>query len=1403
MKYYPILRRVLCGSLSIAMLMSSQIVGYATGTDGGGHEREIASGTEAGTKNSNSEEKSTNLNETQTKSEEENSNKKTIQEEVKKENKETKKADVDEAESESKSEAKSESKSQKETDVDEDAEDADPLGLKEMKLLSVDKNTSVYTVAGDGNSYYRIGYINWAWATKVWYGDNEHKYGNWQEEKHTATADVCIVDENGQPIVTKETIKEKKLDTSGEAGRNLSGNEYGFGEDYFKSFAPHITGYTYVGTYTSANYKDSEAIWNISYNPKDEKASNYWYAIKKDGKGWDNLLEKPSKDNSTKVYMVYSSSPESDDVEYVYGNLFDYEKDYVNQKTMESSDSKNGALKFTTGGQSGDKWNDCDTDGLGYGTQTAFQGIVGDRLENNLPAFNYAFANVFDPDDELFAYNPGDFTATLEDDTVAYRGVKIPFYKEDGYYVLDSTINNSYTYKRDEAKIELSKSSDYNKGFWPLGTENKHFGMDFQTYFNINENPDGTVFEFAGDDDVWVYIDGRLALDMGGIHQTVEGSIDFNTGECVVNYAYNEKKDIDRAQETHNLYTDVLGYGDVESGKKALVAGTHTLSFFYLERGAMASNCKVKYNFNVKPEPEPQPEEVISTYNVEARYSKTANVADWNNRIYDINLFADVTGVKYVPKQETVPAPVDVMLVVDATYSMYFPGDLQEVDRGTSALVPGNTYYFIGDGDRCTCYEVTYNYQNNRWEYVDSSSAKAKNQYGGPGEKNELIVETTRSWWNTEYKYRYGKSTRNTTGYEVGTFYTSPSGGKVTRLSSLQRQMTEFVQTVGDINERSRIGIVFFNTAAGQLAPLTKLDDAGIEKLTKIINGERNDSTSLANKIGSGTSQDKGLAQVVNSFDSSSSHSKYTVLVSDGCPTVSAIDVINSLTDSVNNLRNQQVTCMSIGLDVETNQQHTTTVDKVLLSATSAAQYYYTSTSAELYETFKKVTETITNYYIVTTKKAGTVVDYIDSRFELVGEPSLYGGDGIYDDAGNLIGVKWEVDELNSWMKTIQLQAKADFMGGNVITTNTPASGLTVDDTFYKFEEPTVNVKLLDFELVGDETTILLYDSYSQVEAINELLNSLTSSDMGVLANIIKEHITAETLLNGGTFSIPYAYVNTTDNVGTIQVRLIKENHAKEAPSVENLVKANHLGDDAYVYRLIVSYKAKSYDERVPEIVTGDVTSPDSNDMAKGYYLTKDYSPELDNVDSRTAEAVYKVNVVDAYMYFDKIGGKVKRTKLAGAEYLVSTSEDFTTSYRVLSSSDENGVYSAMLIDGMGVGTYYLKETKAPAGYGLSDEVFTIEIKPIEGQRSSYVLTVNSSNNRSEIDTVTNEFSVLNNTDNSSVLIGEEVLFQAVDIIAYTLPETGGRGFYLYTISGVLLMIGATLLLYKNKKILK
>lgn len=233
-----------------------------------------------------------------------------------------------------------------------------------------------------------------------------------------------------------------------------------------------------------------------------------------------------------------------------------------------------------------------------------------------------------------------------QDGKAVHNNVQGLFQLKDGYYVYDSygsdgnyavynfTTNSFDVY--DKAGVYKDSVSDANRGqFFPFdsadkvfeerngrlspigitdGTNDKlnhHFGMSMTTEFvqpaggKTTDNND-MVFKFSGDDDVWVYIDGVLVGDLGGIHEKATLDINFATGVVRVGH-------IDGANGSPKYFPDTT----IKAMFKAAGADTtnfrdntfcdstkHTLSFFYLERGAGASNMSLKFNLTTLPSSE-------------------------------------------------------------------------------------------------------------------------------------------------------------------------------------------------------------------------------------------------------------------------------------------------------------------------------------------------------------------------------------------------------------------------------------------------------------------------------------------------------------------------------------------------------------------------------------------------------------------------------------------------------------------------------------------------------------------------------------------------------------------------------------------------------------------------------
>ncbi|MEE1218464.1 MAG: starch-binding protein [Ruminococcus sp.] len=166
---------------------------------------------------------------------------------------------------------------------------------------------------------------------------------------------------------------------------------------------------------------------------------------------------------------------------------------------------------------------------------------------------------------------------------------------KDNFYfsnLAGSPVANYYNYSNAiiDAAAGFGNASN-GKGFFPFdngGTEAKNFGfgMKLEIPFSLNkarttENGNDVIFEFSGDDDLWVYVDGKLVLDMGGAHKMASGTINFTEQTVKVNA-------VDGS------------YGNPSTGNIKNVDGgeDHVMTVFYMERGMIESNLAIEYNFS-------------------------------------------------------------------------------------------------------------------------------------------------------------------------------------------------------------------------------------------------------------------------------------------------------------------------------------------------------------------------------------------------------------------------------------------------------------------------------------------------------------------------------------------------------------------------------------------------------------------------------------------------------------------------------------------------------------------------------------------------------------------------------------------------------------------------------------
>lgn len=314
-------------------------------------------------------------------------------------------------------------------------------------------------------------------------------------------------------------------------------------------------------------------------------------------------------------------------------NMFNYNTAEINEgHSLKFSNGRDGVSDYNKWTESANPYPNIMKKTLGSDSYPALNIAKWWEKENNSSSY-------------LFSTDEGKGKTVYSDANYLFKQ------DADGYYEYDSAKNfaqfNEQTKKftvykvpgSSENAIKLQKDSHNSPhgSFFPFNTlgdsiydgiheisENSpdfHFGMTMSAKFiqpkdgKINGN--NMVFEFSGDDDVWVYIDGVLVLDIGGIHNAASGSINFADGTVKVgNKDTNLKK----------LFNDAKIEGDFVSEKNIFKDYTvHTINFYYLERGEGDSNCKLKFNLPTVPKKSVTVEKQLSNTDKEDK-EKYANV---------------------------------------------------------------------------------------------------------------------------------------------------------------------------------------------------------------------------------------------------------------------------------------------------------------------------------------------------------------------------------------------------------------------------------------------------------------------------------------------------------------------------------------------------------------------------------------------------------------------------------------------------------------------------------------------------------------------------------------------------------------------------------------------------------
>lgn len=618
---------------------------------------------------------------------------------------------------------------------------------------------------------------------------------------------------------------------------------------------------------------------------------------------------------------------------------------------------------------------------------------------------------------------PGFFTDEYEGEgKTIYTDYKLNFNRSGNHYTLDSvqTPNN--------------ETKNAGAGFWPLGHENYYFGMRYDVEFEIGDYVGPMEYKFTGDDDLWVLLDGKVVIDVGGIHDALEGSTDL---------------------------WEELGYsngrrpGPNETAKKT---EKHRITVLYMERGAGKSNCKMEFtlpNSRILDVTD-VPKATLSLKKVNSKDEaisgakfKLVSKADDNDSVEvksDENGFVTFNnlkeGVEYTLTEKSVPGDYiaettiwtvklerdssntlkavlynnDTKLATDAdgTYHIvnYKPEELvnqsvesnktvslldwdqrtYKIDLTASSKVTQSTTVSV-PFDIVMVLDVSGSMGDSFYEY-----SKYTGKLDTKKDENYYYIKTSsgiyegikykdRQWkYKDTYTDQYVKVTQGSTD-----IFTKEESGE--KLAALKNAATSFVDNVATKNPDNRISVVTF---AGDSTIKSSNDRKWLLRTGDSLNTIKSWINSLSAK--GATNSAAGLGSAVNVFDSKNSgkwedvtqntgRQKMVVFLTDGVPTTESTfntDVAENAINNATRLEQQGAVIYSLGIFDSAGYKGKISggtvkqIDDYMKGVASSDEKYMTADSIS---SLNGLFDSIVNSMPVSV--TATVTDVIDSRFEL------------------------------------------------------------------------------------------------------------------------------------------------------------------------------------------------------------------------------------------------------------------------------------------------------------------------------------------------------------------------------------------------------------------------------------
>lgn len=1012
------------------------------------------------------------------------------------------------------------------------------------------------------------------------------------------------------------------------------------------------------------------------------------------------------KDTTVRIYYKARSSNEKGDM-----TLYDYQikpnngSKSINDSSYYDKNSSNRMIMGTK--EQANLGYDAKVNKKGYNANTYNHGNVTKDLVSGL---SRDFKTV-----EWNVDQPGFFT----DDNVGpekgkqkYTDYKLNFEKKGNQYKLTGVTRPDDTFANAGADFYPLDSRGVSRVWDKDGKDgNYYFGIRYDIEFQLGDYIGPLNYKFTGDDDLWVLLDGKVVIDVGGIHDALT-------------------KDTD-------LWKN-LGYENgARPGQNEIEAknATHRITVLYMERGAGTSNCQMEFTIP------------------DARFVNVTNVPLADITIHKVNSSkAGIPGAKFRLENaqggETYP-----LITSDNSGNVTFNNLKVGTYTLTETMAPNGyvsskeTYKVIvtenngkataklykSDGTTEVKGNTIINYTETEEAEKNLTSSKSAKIVD---DKNriyqiDLNAEVTGKEADQEAKNASVVLVLDASKSMKNPISDSDNTQKITALRSAANK---FIETLSKKSEDSQVSIIWYRTEEGyfnstdkmETLAFQKLDKSGVASLTSFINQNRT--------IDGGTPMGSALEAAYNQLrNATNGNDKYVLFMTDGMPGYygdgrpyydsysidcmtanKAVNYANRIKDS--NDGKAVLYTVGVGLkdkdtflwkaghsdqyygSLHNKNEHDPIKGSDFLAyniASGSDHAYNTSNVTDLVKEFELIAGKIGDLYTV---QPTSIVDVIDARFELTedsvndlaqkeiaenkgtvkkvneSETKITWTDDNGEDVGKVTIVKnsngtttitWtgaaakignaaataEADK--GWKASFKVKAKDDFIGGNMIPTNGAASGIYLNGGgVKKFEQPSVNVKLLNLTIDSKNTTVFKGEPISAQNFRNELaetigvveLDGKTKTVTGVTPldttgkvklpeltdTDIRNLETSKTLVIGENQDYKYTYpgsADAADAVGyfTYTYELVKGNNAGEHT-------ATTVGDEVEKYQLTVTYHPYSISDRKSILSETGIKDPNLEsykaENAPKQELVGTHKGGVEVTSTIAATGTYIVNVV-------------------------------------------------------------------------------------------------------------------------------------------------------------------------------